>query len=71
MNRVAHPIIGDREHGDGRHNVFFRDQLKIDGLCLWAKELTLRHPVTGAKMTFVSPLPEKWIEIEKLFSSDN
>ena len=67
MNRVSHPIIGDREHGDGRHNVFFRDQLKIDGLCLWAKELTLRHPVTGEKITFKSPESEKWTAIKTLF----
>lgn len=67
MNRVSHPIIGDREHGDGRHNVFFRDQLKIDGLLLWAKELMLRHPVSGEKLTFTSPTSERWSEISKLF----
>ena len=69
MNRVAHPIIGDREHGDGRHNVFFRDQLKIDGLCLWAKELTLRHPVSGEKIRFLSPVSAKWMAIQSLFKA--
>ena len=68
MNRVAHPVIGDREHGDGRHNVFFRDELKIDGLCLWAKELVLRHPVSGEKIKFISPVSEKWQSLAKLFS---
>lgn len=68
MNRVSHPIIGDREHGDSHHNRYFRDSLNINGLCLWAKELTLRHPIRGEKITFVSPVSEKWQNIEKLFS---
>lgn len=68
MNRVAHPIIGDREHGDGRHNVFFRDELKIDGLCLWAKELLIRHPISGEKLKFNSPKSERFQQIENLFS---
>jgi tRNA pseudouridine65 synthase len=67
MNRVAHPIIGDREHGDSHHNRFFRDQMHLDGLCLWAKELTLRHPSTGQKITFKSPLSDKWKSLLDLF----
>ncbi|AGH95787.1 pseudouridine synthase [Pseudobdellovibrio exovorus] len=68
MNRVSHPIIGDREHGDSHHNRYYRDQLKINGLCLWAKELTLTHPRSGQKVTFQSPTSEKWQDISRLFS---
>ncbi len=67
MNRVSHPIIGDREHGDSHHNRYFRDTLAIDGLCLWAKELTINHPTTGKKLKFESPKSEKWQQIENLF----
>lgn len=67
MNRVSHPIIGDREHGDSHHNRYFRDTLNIDGLCLWAKELTITHPKTGEKIKFESPISEKWQQINKLF----
>jgi tRNA pseudouridine65 synthase len=67
MNRVAHPIVGDREHGDSHHNRYFRDQLGINGLCLWAKELSFKHPATGERIQFVSPQTEKWVSIYKLF----
>lgn len=39
FNRISHPIIGDREHGDSLHNRFFREQLQISYLCLWAYSL--------------------------------
>ncbi len=68
MNRVSHPIIGDREHGDSHHNRFFRDELKIDGLCLWAKELTVRHPGTGEKIRFESPVTDAWKQLMEKFS---
>lgn len=68
MNRISHPIIGDREHGDSHHNRYFRDRLQINGLCLWAKSLTLRKPSTGEKITFHSPKSEKWENVEKLFN---
>ena len=68
MNRISHPIVGDREHGDSHHNRYFRDQLQLDGLCLWAKELTVTHPGSGEKIKFVSPISEKWIALEKLFN---
>lgn len=68
MNRVSHPVIGDREHGDSHHNRYFRDTLGIDGLCLWAKELTLTNPRGGEKLTFTSPVPEKWKKLAALFA---
>lgn len=68
MNRVSHPIIGDREHGDSHHNRYFRDTLQIDGLCLWAKELTITHPTSGEKIKFESPISARWQQLHKLFN---
>ena len=67
MNRIAHPILGDREHGDSHHNRFFRDQMKIDGLCLLAYELSFTHPRQNQKVTYRSPLSEKWKSTLRLF----
>ncbi len=67
MNRVAHPIIGDREHGDSHHNRFFRDELKVDGLCLSAIRLEFIHPKTLQKVAFTSPVSEKWVQLAVLF----
>lgn len=67
MNRVSHPIIGDREHGDSHHNRYFRDSLQINGLCLLASELSFVHPATGERVRFHSPISERWESVFKLF----
>ncbi len=69
MNRISHPIVGDREHGDSRHNRYFRETLSIEGLCLRASELSLIHPTTGLVMTWESPLTPKWNLLFNLFST--
>lgn len=67
MNRVAHPVIGDREHGDSHHNRYFRDQLKIDGLCLKAKRIVLAHPLENKILDIHCPISPKWQKLQKLF----
>lgn len=69
MNRVAHPIVGDREHGDSHHNRFFRDELKINGLCLKAKKLRFTHPFENKVLEIEAPRTELWDRIENLFTS--
>ncbi len=67
MNRVAHPVLGDRTHGDSHHNRYFRDELGIDRLCLKAKRLEFFHPMTDQKMIFHAPESLMWQKINKLF----
>ncbi len=67
MNRVAHPILGDREHGDSHHNRFFRDQLQIAGLCLFAYQIEFTHPTTLELMSFKSLSDENLKKISQLF----
>lgn len=67
MNRVAHPILGDREHGDSHHNRFFRDQLHIAGLCLFAYQIEFTHPTTLELMSFKSLSNENLKKISQLF----
>lgn len=67
MNRVSHPIIGDREHGDSRHSRYFREQLQIEGLCLRAHQIKFLHPDTQSPVHFTSPTTLKWHLISKLF----
>ena len=56
---LRHPIIGDTSHGDGRHNRFFRDTLKIPGLCLHASSMSLTHPMSGERLSIQAPWPER------------
>lgn len=67
MNRVAHPILGDREHGDSHHNRFFREQLSVEGLCLSAVRLEFTHPGTLKKVVFESFVSDKWRKLAEIF----
>ena len=63
MAYIGHPLVGDTLYGGG-HTRFEKENAKLlCGQALHAGELTLKHPKTGEKMTFFSPLPP---EMEKL-----
>ncbi|MGN1030717.1 MAG: RluA family pseudouridine synthase [Butyricicoccaceae bacterium] len=51
MAHLGHPIIGDPLYGSKA------DKWKLDGQCLHAGELRLRHPRSGEDMVFTAPLP--------------
>nr|BFD62501.1 tRNA pseudouridine(65) synthase TruC [Bdellovibrio sp. HM001] len=67
FDRIAHPLLGDIEHGDSHHNRFFRDTLQIQGLCLKATAIELQHPWSGETLSIQAPLCEKWGRIHRLF----
>jgi len=50
MQALGHPILGDPLYATGAARAYPR-------LMLHAEELRLRHPTTGAAMTFRSPVP--------------
>lgn len=68
FDRIAHPLLGDIEHGDSHHNRFFRDQLEIRGLCLKAQSLSFVHPWTEENLTITAPSCDKWEKIFQLFN---
>ena len=47
MKHISHPIIGDANHGRGRHNRYFAERFGEGRLMLAATNLTFRHPVNG------------------------
>lgn len=55
LKHLAHPIIGDARYGKGRHSRYFRDHLNAPRLLLHASQLTVPHPLTDQKLTFVAP----------------
>ncbi len=48
MNGIAHPIIGDSEHGDTRLNRLFQQHAGVTRLMLAAARVQFQHPVTKA-----------------------
>jgi 23S rRNA pseudouridine1911/1915/1917 synthase len=58
----GHPVVGDDTY---RARSVTRLDVPIDGLALHAAELAFDHPVTGLRVTFAVPLPQR---MERLLS---
>lgn len=56
MKHIFHPLVGDVNYGEGRHNRFFREELGCHRLLLHASELTFPHPTEGSRVTVSAPL---------------
>ncbi|ROQ37909.1 tRNA pseudouridine synthase C [Marinobacter sp. 3-2] len=67
MKHINHPIIGDANHGRGRHNRYFAERFGQGRLMLAATRMAFRHPVSGEPMT-ISAAPEaSFLEVLSLF----
>ncbi len=53
---IRHPVIGDKKHGDVKHNKFMREQWGNSRLLLHASSLAFVHPVSGEKVSITAPL---------------
>lgn len=51
---IDHPIIGDKRHGDVKHNTYFREHFDISRMCLHASELHFIHPITDVKLSITA-----------------
>ena len=64
MAELGHPIIGDGKYGgSGQENLGDGWGAMLGGgisrkLHLHARSITIKHPVTGARLTIIAPLPE-------------
>ncbi|RXJ72550.1 tRNA pseudouridine(65) synthase TruC [Veronia nyctiphanis] len=65
MHHLSHHIIGDVNHGDGRHNRLFRREFHCHRLLLHASELRFTHPVTDVEVTVTADLDETWHRVLK------
>ena len=63
MKHIFHPIVGDTAHGDGKHNDFFRQQFDSHRLLLHAKELEIKHPVTGQILQLKAGLTKDFAQV--------
>jgi tRNA pseudouridine65 synthase len=58
MKHAGHPVIGDANYGVGALNRELAERYGLGRLALHAGSLALNHPVTGARLEIVSPVPE-------------
>jgi tRNA pseudouridine65 synthase len=57
FSHLRHPIIGDKKHGDVKHNKLFEREFDCDILLLLARKLSFEHPFTGEELS-ISSEPE-------------
>ncbi|ELR63641.1 tRNA pseudouridine synthase C [Photobacterium marinum] len=67
MHHLSHHIIGDVNHGDGRHNRSFRDNYDCRRLMLHASRLELEHPITGEQLDIRAGTDEAWNRVMTAF----
>jgi tRNA pseudouridine65 synthase len=58
LDHLAHQVIGDRHHGKGRINNWFREHYGLPRMFLHAWRLTVRLPGSDEPCTFRAPLPD-------------
>ena len=54
---LRHYIIGDKKHGDWRHNRMFLETLNSSCLLLHAADITFVHPFTGVTIQIKAKMP--------------
>ncbi len=60
LKHLAHPIVGDANHGKGPLNRALAAHFGRQRLWLHAQRLTLTHPVTGAGLELEAPPGPEW-----------
>ena len=55
FKHIFHPLVGDVNYGEGRHNRFFRDEFDCCRLLLHAAGLSFPHPADGKPVRFTAP----------------
>ncbi|MCX2741887.1 pseudouridine synthase [Pontibacter anaerobius] len=64
---IRHYIIGDKRHGDWRHNKMFLEELDSPYLLLHAAELRFTHPFTGELVSMKAQVPQNTLRLCQKF----
>ncbi|TNE59399.1 MAG: pseudouridylate synthase [Bacteroidetes bacterium] len=67
---IFHPVIGDKRHGDNKHNNYFWNTLELPRMLLHAWELDFIHPVSGERVVIRAPLDDLFQKALKLLQLD-
>ncbi|MCC2606062.1 tRNA pseudouridine(65) synthase TruC [Planctobacterium marinum] len=65
MSHLRHPIVGDVNYGDNKHNRFLRESCNFPGLALWSHQIKFSHPHSGEQITLNCSLSDRF---EKLWT---
>jgi len=65
---LRHPVIGDRPHGDCKHNKYLREKLGIRTMLLHAQSFSFIHPRTQKRVIIDSKLDNSFVEALKILN---
>ncbi len=61
--QMRHYLIGDKTHGECKHNKMFEQRFGLNTMLLHASELTFIHPFTNEKIELKTDLNEEFLRI--------
>jgi len=67
MKHISHPIIGDANHGRGRHNRYFAERFGQGRLMLAATGIAFAHPRTGERVTLTAQPEPSFMQVLSIF----
>lgn len=67
MDHISHPIVGDTNYGDLRHNRAITEHYQCQRLMLHATHLELLHPMTQEKLVISAPWDDAWSRLMNEF----
>ncbi len=62
FSHLRHPIIGDKKHGDVKHNTYFRNSLGISRMLLHASDFAYVEEISKKKIFLEAPLEAGFIK---------
>jgi len=68
FSHIRHPVIGDKRHGDCKHNKYFNESLGISRMLLHASKLSFSHPKEERILQLKAPLEPSFQEAISLLS---
>ena len=71
FSHLRHPVIGDKKHGDVKHNKYWANEFGIPRMLLHAQHLQFNHPITGKNELIYAPLNEAFEQALDLLGFDN
>ncbi|WP_227515555.1 pseudouridine synthase [Marinobacter salinus] len=67
MKHINHPIIGDANHGRGRHNRYFAQRFGEGRLMLAATRMAFAHPKTGEAISITAEPDKGFVRVLSIF----
>ncbi len=68
LAKDRHYLIGDKRHGDCKHNKMFEEKLNVTKMLLHAHNLTFKHPYTHKKISINATISDDFKEVCRRFS---